>query len=229
MGIWMLLSLVPAITAAETMPTTFPIFLRAGFSSVLEFEDVPTKVVLGNAQAFQVDRLDNSLVVKTLAPDAVTNMFVYFKTRPTRLFVLTANEDAEPTYYRKFESLVPPKLQPKAVVPITYAKGLRLSRASFDAKKDYLTVEAVISSNSSAPILPDWDLVRLVHGNSSIKPVKLWSERKEIQKDASVKARFIFAKPNIPRNLKNAAIVVPVKGDRTAMRLHLEVGDEKSE
>src|SRR5476651_1017859 len=93
-------------TGAEVTPIApimpFPVFLKAGFSSVLEFEEVPVRVVLGDGQSFQVEKVERSLVVRTLSPYAASNMFVYFKDTAPRLFVLTASEDANPTYYKKF-------------------------------------------------------------------------------------------------------------------------------
>ena len=100
--------LLPIIESAQgAPPIPFPVFLRAGFSTVLEFDDAPVKVVLGDPNSFHLEKLDKSLVLQTLAPYATTNMFVYFKKLEPRLFVVTASEDAEPTYYRKFETPPP--------------------------------------------------------------------------------------------------------------------------
>lgn len=194
--------------ALSASPTPFPVFLKAGFSTVLEFEEAPTKVVLGDAKSFQVEKLDRSIVIKTLAPYANTNMFVYFKTKEPRLFVLTASEEAEPTYYKKFETLAPPK---PAVTSskVTYRRGATIISAKFTPKKDFLTIEAQISSDSRSKISPHWDKIALVVGKAHLKPDKLWSERKEVQKDAKVKARFVFNKPNLPRDLKSARLVIP--------------------
>lgn len=213
--------------ATSIPPTPFPVFLKAGFSSILEFDDAPTRVVLGDSQSFQVEKLDHSLVIKTLTNYAASNMFVYFKEEEPRLFVLTASEDAQPTYYRKFESPLLPK---RAEAAMTSASTRIVKRASrilstqFDAKKDYLTVDAEISADSSGILKPNWSLVRLTFNGSATAPFKLWSERKDIQKDSSVRARFIFAKPNIPRDLKGVVLVVPLLGDPRALSLLLRGG-----
>lgn len=202
----------------------FPIFLRAGFSTVLEFEEAPTRVVIGDTQNFQIEKLDKSLVVKTLAPFATTNMFVYFKGKETKVFIITASEDAEPTYYRKFAEVVlppQPKVAKTSAVIVVPKRGLKVISAKFDAKKDYLTVEVNISANSNAGLRPNWELVRLSEGTKSITPMKLWSERKEVQKDSQIRARFIFVKPNVARNLKGVSLVVPVIGEPSALKVSL--------
>ena len=79
---------------ADPIPAVpFPVFLRQGFSSVLEFEEAPTRVVLGDTQNFQVEKLDKSLILKTLVPYATTNMFAYFREKDPKIFILTASED----------------------------------------------------------------------------------------------------------------------------------------
>ena len=88
--------------AMNVGPTTFPVFLKEGFSSILEFEEAPTQVVLGDQNLFQIEKLNRSIIIKPLTAYATTNMFVYFKGKETKLFILTASEETEPTYYKKF-------------------------------------------------------------------------------------------------------------------------------
>jgi hypothetical protein len=211
---WIKLIFAQAAFAATIGPTPFPVFLKEGFSTILEFEEAPTQVVLGDANVFQVEKLNRSIVIKPLVTYATTNMFVYFKTKDARLFILAASEDAEPTYYKKFESFVPKKAEPKTAdaVQRSYSQGAQLSKVSFDAKKDFLTIDIVLSAGPKAKVVPNWDLVRLRHKGNSVSPTKLWSERREAQKDSAIKARFIFAKPNVPGDLKEVALVIPLKG-----------------
>lgn len=215
-----LLLLPHFVFAASMAPTPFPVFLKMGFSSILEFEEPPAKVVLGDPQLFQVEKLNNSIAIKTLAPYATSNMFVYFKNNAPKLFILTASEDAEPTYYKKFASLIP---KPAPVIHATRLKReLRVITAKFDNKKDYLTVEIQLSADSTGVIKPQWNLVRLMSKQKAIEPQQLWSERKEVQKDSKVKARFIFNKPNLERDLSGVSIVVPVLGSTKAMNANLK-------
>lgn len=214
-----------AQAGVELPPTAFPVFLRSGYSSILEFEISPTRVVLGDSQSFQVERLEHSIVIKTLAPYASSNLFVYFKDAPTRLFVLTASEDAQPTYYRKFEATVAPK-PAGPVTPTNFRTPLpraaKLRSAIFDLKKDYLTVEAEVSADSSGVVRPNWPLIRLRDGGRTIAPIQLWSERKDVQKDARVRCRFIFAKPNVKRTLDGVSLVIPLEGDTRTMTITLK-------
>ena len=222
--------IAPSLALASLTPTQqaapMPVFLRLGFSSVLEFEDAPTRVVLGDSQAFQVERLDKSLVLRTLVAYATSNMFAYFKEAPPKLFVLTASEEAEPTYFRKIEVpkalLAPPQPTQRAGIVAVKAGVSQIVSAIFDPKKDYLTVETKLCADSNGILRPNWNLIRLRYQTGVIVPFKLWAERKEIQKDATVRARFIFAKPNIPRDLTDVALIVPIEGQVTPLSLNLK-------
>ncbi len=107
---------VPALASVNMGTQPLPIFLKAGFSSVIEFDEAPIRVVLGDTQSFQVERVERSLVVRTLAPYAVTNLFVYFREASPKLFVLTASEDAEPSYLLKIVTKELPKVTKAAPV-----------------------------------------------------------------------------------------------------------------
>lgn len=217
--------LLPGVAFAATPPSPMPIFLKAGFSTVLDFPESPTRVILGDSQSFQVERTDRSLVIRTLTPYATGNLFVYFKKDPPRLFILTASEDANPTFYKKFdppETLNPPQtcsLRPKrAATP----KKSRVVSAHFDDKKDYLTLDAVIHAGSDALLIPEWDRVRLRFSARTLQPHQAWAERKEVQRDSEIKARFVFRKPNLPRDLKDASLIIPLLGNAEPLILKLE-------
>ena len=215
--------LFPLFSFADTQvpPTPFPVFLREGFSTILEFEEAPSRVVLGDSQSFQIEKLERSIVIKTLEPYAVSNMFVYFKSKTPRLFVLNAAEDAEPTYYKKFETLKPPA--PKLITS-------RLKRAAFlratyfDKKKDHLSVEISITADAAAKILPEWNKVRLLYKDTRTEPKTLWAERKEIQKDSGARARFVFIRPNVPKDLKGVSLVIPIQGQTKPFIVNLARG-----
>jgi len=215
---------ISRLAIADSTPISFPLFLRQGFSCVLEFESAPKRVVVGDQQSFQVEKMERSLVVRSLTAYASSNMFVYFDSGDPRLFVLTASEDAEPTLYRKFENLkiVEKKIEAPKVVTKATVDGARLVSAKFDAKKDYLTVDAELSAGGKGAIRPEWELARLKFGDTVLKPTKTWAERKEVQRDSKVKARFIFAKPNIPKNLSTTKLVLPVA--RQAIPISISLG-----
>ena len=212
--------------AMNVNPTPFPVFLKEGFSSILEFEEAPTQVVLGDQNLFQVEKLERAIVIKPLVPYATTNMFVYFKKKETRLFILTASEDNEPTYFKKFTSLTPPKPLVSGARKVTrvYGRKAVVRKSAFDKKKDFLTVDFEISADASAKITPDWDRIRLKHKDRYVNPSKLWSERREVQRDSSTKARLIFTKPNIPFDLRDVSLVVPVKGSTKPFLVSLKAG-----
>jgi hypothetical protein len=228
------LILLPAVSVAGQLPPTpFPVFLKAGFSSVLEFDEVPVRVVLGDGQSFQVEKVDHSLVVRTLTPYAASNMFVYFKEAQPRLFILTASEDANPTYYKKFDKEVDPKKVMKSEESSTRSLGakiepkigyvVRVLHASFDSKKDYLTLECELQSKSHEVLKPVWNLLRVSFQSKTLAPFKLWAERQEVQKDSKVKFRLIFAKPNLPRDLKGVSLIIPLLGQPTAINVPIEL------
>lgn len=217
--------------ATDIGPTPFPVFLKEGFSTILEFEEAPSQIVLGDPNLFQVEKLNSSVIVKPLTTYASTNMFVYFKVKPTRLFLLSSSEENEPTFFKKFNT-ISSKIQnsgsekslsaedSRSSRGKSYSRKAKLTKIRFD--KDYMTVDLSISADSSTKIIPTWEKVRLKHKSKYIAPQKLWSERKEIMKDSEVKARFIFAKTNLPANLKDVALVIPVKDSPNAFSLKLE-------
>ncbi len=217
---------VPALASVNMGTQPLPIFLKAGFSSVIEFDESPIRVVLGDTQMFQVERVERSLVVRTLAPYAVTNLFVYFREASPKLFVLTASEDAEPSYLLKIVTKELPKLTKATPVFERSIKkaGIRILRQEFDSKKDYLTLGFQIAADSSEPLKPNWDLVRLRFGKNILTPSKLWAERKDVQRDSRVNARLVFAKPNLPRNLTEVSLVVPLQGKANALSTSLGGG-----
>ncbi len=217
---------VPALASVNMGTQPLPIFLKAGFSSVIEFDEAPIRVVLGDTQSFQVERVERSLVVRTLAPYAVTNLFVYFREASPKLFVLTASEDAEPSYLLKIVTKELPKVTKAAPVFERSIKkaGVRILRQEFDSKKDYLTVGFQIAADSSEPLKPNWDLVRLRFGKNILTPSKLWAERKDVQRDSRVNARLVFAKPNLPRNLSEVSLVVPLQGKANSLSTNLGGG-----
>lgn len=201
------------IANASLNPTPFPVFLKEGFSSIIEFDETPTQVVLGDQNLFQVEKLNKSIVLKPLSPYATTNMFVYFKSKQTKLFLLTASEEAEPTYYKKFETDLGNKIIPtKTNITKKYTRGLHVKGLNYDTKKDYLTIDFVIAADSTVKLSPNWDLIRIKHNERIIIPTKIWSERREAQRDSIVNARLIFTKPNIPADFKDVSIIVPIKG-----------------
>jgi len=208
--------------AMNSSPTPFPVFLKAGFSSVLEFEEAPTQVVLGDPNVFQVEKLNKAIVIKPLATYATTNMFVYFKTKETRLFILTASEESEPTFFKKFTALIPPvAAQKKGAGVIKFNRGGKVIKSSFDSKKDYLTVDFELSADANSKVIPNWDEVRLRYKDRFLKASKLWSERREVQRDSKIKARLIFTKPNVPADMKAVSIIVPLKDSGKSMTLNL--------
>jgi len=220
----MIVLLFSALALAAAPPAPFPVFLKAGFSSVLEFEETPTRIVLGDAQKFQVEKLEHSLVIKTLVPFAATNMFVYFRELEPRLFVLTASEDAQPTFYKSFAAPpAPPKVATITAPPVrSLPRNGRVLSAKFDPKKDYLTIDFALHAEAVGVLRPKWTLARLMFGGTAIAPIKLWADRKEVQKNAEVRARVIFAKPNVPRSLDGVSMVIPLEGSIDPIRISLK-------
>ncbi len=206
-----------AITAVND-PMPFPVFLKSGFSTILEFEEAPIRVVIGDPQSFQVERLDRSLAIKALAFEATSNLFVYFKSVPPKLFILRASDEVEPTYYKRFETViqVQPKIPPKSKPLMT-----KVTSSVFDPKKDYLIIEIVVFADTNR-LLPQWNKVRLNYGSKIFQPAKLWSERKDVQKDTQVKARFIFYRPDIPKDFKKVSLILPLLG--TSKPIELAIG-----
>lgn len=210
--------LVSMAANASQEPLSTPVFLKFGFSTIVEFEEAPTEVVIGNSQLFQIEQLRKSIVLRPLMKTATTNVFVYFKKASPRLLVLTASNDVKPTYYKLIRESNLPKVptQPKAALPLnknqTSTVGLRVGRIEFRAPHDYLTVDVTITANSSREISPRWDLARLNSRDRHFTPSKVWSARRTVPRDSTIKARFIFSKPDIPGNLSGVSLQLPQEG-----------------
>jgi hypothetical protein len=92
-------------------------------------------------------------------------------------------------------------------------------RSSFDEKKDYLSLEIRMTADATSVIKPNWKAVRLSHKKDQIKPNTIWAEREIIQKDTAVLARFVFKRPDVPRTLKDVALLIPLDGHKSPIRL----------
>lgn len=202
--------LVVGVVAAVAGPVApLPVFLKFGFSSVLDFESSPKRVVIGDPLNFQVERAGNSIVMRPLATSAVTNLFVYFEKGEPRQFVLTASEDAEPSMYRKIER--------EAVLPVVASKPKTQSaKAPLRAKYRKVSptefeVSLVISGNSARLIDPSWPKIFLQIGGSKKKPIKIWAADRLIRPKNSVAVKLSFEGEVSASALKDANVVVPTK------------------
>lgn len=208
-------------------PITIPIFLKNGYSSVVEFEEVPLRAVLGDSHSFQIEKIEKSLVIRPLVKEANSNLFVYFKNSSPRLLILTANDSANPTFFKKFESFKresPAKVDTLKKVEVSPRQS-QVIKYYFDKKKDFLTVDFVLVADSRSKIAPKWENVYLKTKNETIISNKIWSERKEVQKDTFIKARVSFIRPNISKKIDMAVLEVPTSG--TLLRLPLNKGKLK--
>lgn len=206
------------------IPMTTPIFLKQGFSTVLEFSSTPKKVVLGDSQSFQVEKMENSLVIKALVPSAQGNLLVYTQKKEPKVFLLTASDEAEPTSYRKIEEsfIAQKETQKPNIKPAQKSiERALVTSAKIDGKGDFLSVDVMVEASSLRPILPDWDGARLSYEKGSKRAFKVWAERKEVLRDTKIKSRFIFAKPNVPLNLKGVTLEIPLKGEKKILAVKL--------
>lgn len=205
------------------------IFLKMGFSSVIEFDEEPEKIILGDSQNFQVEKTNKSLVVRGLTPFASSNLFVYFKNYSTQIFSLTTDEDANPTLIKKvFLKELVIKGSSKDSNEMTKSKsirnnffGLRLIKKEFSKSKDYLTLDYYIGTDSSTKLEPYWKGIRLRCDKTEIPPYKTWSERETIQKETLIKARVIFLRPNISSKSK-CILEVPLKDKNNNLKMEIK-------
>ena len=215
-----ILKLLSAVAfASEAQPTTFPVFLKQGFSTILEFQDLPTKVVIGDSKNFQIERVEKSILIKPLIEDGSSNLFIYFKREAPRLLLLRVSEDAEPLLYKRFENVIVPKtiVPSKSVQP----PKTKVLSTTFSKKKDYLVVDVLLVAQSDSLIQPKWEMTEIVSKNQKFRPTKVWSERKDIQRNTGVRSRFVFYRPNIPLNLRGTLISIPLVGGPA---INLDIG-----
>lgn len=219
--LFVIYSVLYATSLLANTQAPFPLFLKSGFSSVIEFNETPSQVVLGDTQSFQIEKLNKSLAIRANNPNASSNMFVYFNGKEPYIFILTASDDAEPTFYKKMDF---PKLKapPPKPAPILKKKFIGITSSVFDLKKDVLIVEVLLRADSTAKITPTWEKVRLKYKNKEIKPKELWSEREVVQKDSYIKARFTFVRPDIPKNMKDVLLMIPTKESKISVQIKFQ-------
>lgn len=218
--------LLPVITqAAPPSPVPAPVFLKAGFSSILEFDERPTEVVLGDSSAFQVERLNMSVIIRPLVNAASTNLFVYFRKHAARLFILTAADEVQPSYHQSFSLDLPRATNAKAPSPKTPRAQARLwAKGSFTPKKDFFTVTIELTASQSAALQPDWASIQIEHSGKTIKPKKVWAERNRVARDSTVEARLTFERPDLPSNLTLVSLIVPMNDGSPALKANLSGG-----
>lgn len=209
--------------------------MKLGFSSVVEFDEEPEKIILGDSQSFQVEKSNKSLVIRSLVNYASSNLFVYFKKHSTQIFSLTSDEDANPTLLKKIylNDFVIKGAAPKEIKQSTgekiktkenkkYVESVKLTKKEFSKAKDYLTLDYVITAGSSSKLEPTWKKIRLRCGKIEIPTYKTWSEREVMQKDTEMKARVIFLRPNIGNDLKKCFLDIPVKDRSKNLKLEIK-------
>ena len=210
------LLLFPRAVRAEIVSAS-PVFLKMGFSTVIEFDLIPIHVVIGDSSSFQVERLKKSIIIKPLVMEGSTNLLVYFKNQRKKLFILRASEDANPNYYKRFNFIL---AAPKAGNKV-YFEGIKIISRKFSSKKDYFKLIVQVSAGYAKRVLPIWRKAYLKYNGSVIKPARTWSERKSIQRDSFVFASFLWRLPNIPRNLKGVHLILPVHKRKKPFILNL--------
>lgn len=81
---------------------------------------------------------------------------------------------------------------------------------------------SLFAAGSKGKIIPNWEHIRLKNGSNVLSPTKLWSERREVLRESNIKARLIFTKPNVSKDLKGFSLIVPLKGSNKSWTLNLK-------
>lgn len=210
-------------SVAVADPAPYPIFLKPGFSSVLEFDKAPSKVVLGDAEAFQIERLESSIVIRPKTDDAVTNLFVYFEKVPPKMFLLRSSSEADPALYRKFQAAAPPRGAESPGSSKAPRRASAIRSVSVDPKKEFVLIEAEFIGTGRSALRPSWNSAKLKIGRNSIAPTKTWVERREIPPGAAVRARFTFEHDRVPEGANGSMLVIPMGGGSEQLILPLKV------
>lgn len=223
----LLLVLSSSLAKANETIQSKPIFLKPGFSSVIEFETTPTQVVIGDNSSFQVEKLRKSIVVRPLVDETTTNMLVYFSRSKPMLFILNSSQDSNPTLYRKIASptkQVKRKVQTKKTKKKRYRRRTFIRKIDFDSKGDRLSITLGMSADWRMPIKPIWKSIKIRTRSKMLVPSKIWSQRKVVQPDSEVFSQFIFIRPGISKSLKDCHIIIPLVGYKKPLILALSKG-----
>ena len=204
----------PALAARPIV--AYPLFLKKGYSGVVNFTESPARVVLGDSKLFQIERLKSSLIIRPLFEEATSNLFVFFKTADPKLFLLSAKKDADPNFYLDFDYPVRAtpvgqyETKPKLFTHSSAGVGFRVIEKNFSDKRDYLLLKVGIRNNDYSLLNPIWDASRLKYKGKFFAPSKVWAERKSIFKSSEVRATFEFTRPGVLESMEGVELVIPL-------------------
>jgi hypothetical protein len=180
------------------------VYLSLGRSTVLSFDDKPTKVVLGNSNYFNVEFIGNDLTIQPLS-NVETNLFVYTQKQSKYGFILkpgTSSLYSDIVYVRwkKSPSLVSKtenkivsrslKKPPKVVLSIKRLEFQLIKISILENEKTYL-FDFEIRNSSKGNIALNSSDVYLQQNRKRFLEQKLVLEKDQINSGEKLRARII--------------------------------------
>lgn len=219
---WMAFIILSALAINSFAET---IYLKPGRSSVIQFNEAPVGIILGNPKAFQAERYGSNLVLRSNVASASTNLFVLFKKSDLKSFDLHCDPELKQTSVLKVD--YPELVQTSntdTFKPIqqTMPKDdilklprnqlfLRVMSASWTKHKDYLNITVRITNTHDHRKTLGWKYASLKKGDKFIVPAAVRARRAEVAPNEQIYTKLEYKRPDVPADLKDIKLVLPVK------------------
>ena len=206
--------------------------INENLSTIVEFNQEPEALVIGNKKAFHVEKLQKRLVINsTLKAPQNSNLFVLFKGEKMAFLYLISNPGLSHNDFVKIDypkvtlAKKPIKIKKKRIKKkrkrSTWGKiHIKAYRAVFSHKKDYLEIRLKISNGLKHRITPALSFTTIKSGKKYITPDKVFSERKTIASGSYTYVKLIFLRPDLPGKEKRFQINIPIKETKKTLKSH---------
>lgn len=175
----LLLGLAPPVYAKSARTVTLadgeiaPIYVEAGFSTVLKFDSRPERGLIGDQDGFKVEYLKNVVAIKPLLLSGRTNLFLFTKEGQFNFQLIAARGRHDNVVYVRPKLEKPPPSQPtenhRISIPLEAMRTRKISKSVSHASTK-LTVESVATPPSGSVLIIRFTLSRASPVKKSINP-----------------------------------------------------------
>jgi hypothetical protein len=228
MGVLILTVLAPKRAAADQVRNIYAndksmqtVNLAMGRSTVLRFDDKPKTAVIGNANYFSLEYLNNDITVQPLG-QTVTNLFVYSESQTYGLILRVGPashyDDLVYVRYRPgYLSVIPGKKSEPLVTRINLHRSVVLGgkikidfeEAIRNVPQGVWIIVSEVTNTSNEKITPSDLMFSFSNGKSDIPPQKASLDPDVIQPGAASKMRLFL----IPKELVGIAMTANAFGE----------------
>lgn len=174
-----------------------------GVATIIQVADAPTSLVVGDAESFKVEFLDQAITIKPLSRTAKSNLYIYTEYRRYGVQLVTVPEPAAD--YVVYLLNEPSKQKPafgQKWKDVSYslrseAFDLRVKRTSQTASSGFLEIELTGSKASEVDPAQIW----LTQGNSTVPIQRLVLSGFHLSKGNAVRGMIEILKADVNTSL----------------------------